>query len=329
MTQTANNYGTVLYELGVAGEVVAETERIFSLTPELSKSLGSPIVSAKEKHKLIDSIFPQEVRNFLKVLCDNGSVGELADIFSSYHTCYDAHNGILRATLSYVTPPTESQLAQMKEHLKKEYPEFHVLPMESYEGFCPGIPEVTEEKDEELKKTVRIFPHKMKGEGHYVALLQKGEPLPAKELKTKKKAGKIPADLEEFMKQVTWKLDGSRLDIHGERIYYMPEGLPDVRGIRFLRTGLLLGELKKNRFEPSQAFAMCLKKDEYAQIIDLPCEDERVRRYLKGETLDVDDLTERKAKGWYLVCVDGFPLGWGKVSNGTLKNKYLPGWRLC
>ena len=69
--------------------------------------------------------------------------------------------------------------------------------------------------------------------------------------------------------------------------------------------------------------------DEYAQIIDLPCEDERVRRYLKGETLDVDDLTERKAKGWYLVCVDGFPLGWGKVSNGTLKNKYLPGWRLC
>ena len=215
------------------------------------------------------------------------------------------------------------------EHLKKEYPEFHVLPMESYEGFCPGIPEVTEEKDEELKKTVRIFPHKMKGEGHYVALLQKGEPLPAKELKTKKKAGKIPADLEEFMKQVTWKLDGSRLDIHGERIYYMPEGLPDVRGIRFLRTGLLLGELKKNRFEPSQAFAMCLKKDEYAQIIDLPCEDERVRRYLKGETLDVDDLTERKAKGWYLVCVDGFPLGWGKVSNGTLKNKYLPGWRLC
>ena len=124
-------------------------------------------------------------------------------------------------------------------------------------------------------------------------------------------------------------MDGSRLDIHGERVYYMPENLPELKGARFLRSGLLLGELKKKRFEPSQAFAMCLKKDEYAQIIDLPCEDERVRRYLKGETLDVDDLTERKAKGWYLVCVDGFPLGWGKVSNGTLKNKYLPGWRLC
>ena len=167
----------------------------------------------------------------------------------------------------------------------------------------------------------------MKGEGHYVALLQKGEPLPAKELKPKKKSGRIPADLEEFMKQVTWKLDGSRLDIHGERIYYMPEGLPDVRGIRFLRTGLLLGELKKNRFEPSQALAMNLKMEEYAHTLNLSSDDDRLMRYLKGETIDVEDLIPAKAKGWHLVCTDGFPLGWGKVTNGTLKNKYLPGWR--
>ena len=50
-------------------------------------------------------------------------------------------------------------------------------------------------------------------------------------------------------------------------------------------------------------------------------------RYLKGETIDVEDLIPAKAKGWHLVCTDGFPLGWGKVTNGTLKNKYLPGWR--
>ena len=51
-------------------------------------------------------------------------------------------------------------------------------------------------------------------------------------------------------------------------------------------------------------------------------------RYLKGETLEVEDLIGEKAKGWYLVCVDGFPLGFGKAGRGTLKNKYLPGWRL-
>ena len=219
---------------------------------------------------------------------------------------------------------------QMIEHLKEEYPEFHVLGIEPYyDGFCLGIPEETRSRDPELAKTVRIFPHKMKGEGHYLALLQKGEPLPAKELKLKKKSAKIPEELAEFMQDISWELDASRLDIHGERIYYMPEELPDVRGIRFLRTGLLLGELKKKRFEPSQALAMYLKKEEFAHCIDFSAEDDRVRRYLKGETLEVDELMEKKAKGWHLVCVDGYPLGWGKIAGGTLKNKYLPGWRLC
>lgn len=109
----------------------------------------------------------------------------------------------------------------------------------------------------------------------------------------------------------------------------MPEELPYVRGIRFLRTGLLLGEVKKNRFEPSQAFAMYLKKEEYKKTIDMSAEDERIFRYLKGETLEVSDLAGSSEKGWYLVCVDSFPLGWGKLADGTLKNKYLPGWRLC
>ena len=139
---------------------------------------------------------------------------------------------------------------------------------------------------------------------------------------------KLPEELEEFLNDVKKEIRTDLLDIHGERVYVMPAGLPNLKGLRFLRTGLLLGELKKKRFEPSQAFAMTLKKDDYEKIVDLPLEDDRVSRYLKGETLDVDDLVEMKAKGWYLVCVDGYPLGWGKLANGTLKNKYLPGWRL-
>ena len=97
--------------------------------------------------------------------------------------------------------------------------------------------------------------------------------------------------------------------------------------MRFLRTGLLLGELKKNRFEPSQALAMALCPEDFDQVISLPCSDERVIRYLKGETLDVEDQVPTTRKGWQLFCVDGYPLGWGKLSGGTLKNKYLPGWR--
>ena len=138
---------------------------------------------------------------------------------------------------------------------------------------------------------------------------------------------KNPEQLEEFLGHIDRKFESSRMDLRGEKVYYMPEGLPTLRGIRFLRTGLLMGELKKNRFEPSQALAMNLKKEEYDQVIDLPLEDERVMKYLKGETLDVEDLVKPKDKGWYLICVDGYPLGFGKLVNQMLKNKYLPGWR--
>ena len=118
-----------------------------------------------------------------------------------------------------------------------------------------------------------------------------------------------------------------RLEIREERLYLLPENIPDLKGIRVMRSGLLLGELKKNRFEPSQAFAMVLKKEQYKATIDLASIDHRVIRYLKGETIEVDDLPLKRQKGWQLVCVDGYPLGWGKLVNGSLRNKYLPGWR--
>lgn len=219
---------------------------------------------------------------------------------------------------------------QTIEYLLEQFPQFTICEMEGYEGFAPGRPEETKAKLAEIQKTVRIFPHKMQGEGHYLALLKKGESredactLPSRESKPLRK---LPEELEAFFRDVAEYLDIRRLDIREERVYYMPEGLPELKGIRFLRSGLLLGELKKKRFEPSQALAMCLSKETYKNILNLSVEDERVIKYLKGETLDVEDLIGRKEKGWYLVCVDGYPLGFGKLANQTLKNKYLPGWR--
>ena len=65
-------------------------------------------------------------------------------------------------------------------------------------------------------------------------------------------------------------------------------------------------------------------RSKIADAVDNFCSKHNIKLSKK----DVDDLVETKAKGWYLVCVDGYPLGWGKLANGTLKNKYLPGWRL-
>ena len=72
---------------------------------------------------------------------------------------------------------------------------------------------------------------------------------------------------------------------------------------------------------------MSLSADEYDNVLSLPADDERVIRYLKGETIEYSDSEDLK-KGWVLIAVDGFPLGFGKAANGQIKNKYLPGWRM-
>ena len=215
------------------------------------------------------------------------------------------------------------------EYLLQEYPEFEICDIRPYEGFSQGIPGESVSGNPALAKTVRIFPHRMEGEGHFLALLRKNGERPKRQEFSRTGTGrkKLPAELEQFLSLISRKFDVSRIDIHGGKVYFMPEGLPDMKGIRFLRTGLLMGEMKKNRFEPSQALAMNLKKEEYPFILNLSAEDQRVIKYLKGETLDVEDLTGPKEKGWYLVCTDGYPLGFGKLVNQTLKNKYLPGWR--
>ena len=86
-----------------------------------------------------------------------------------------------------------------------------------------------------------------------------------------------------------------------------------------------MGEVKNERFEPSQALACALKAEEYDKRIDFDADAPDVIKYLKCESIDVSQNAE---DGYVLVCCGGFPLGWGKLSGGRLKNKYLPGWRM-
>lgn len=188
-----------------------------------------------------------------------------------------------------------------------------------------------------LDGCIRLFPHKIKGEGHFIALLQKtlqtaGEaggapgagnadhktPVPGRKA--------IPEELSAFLSLISKKFDETRIMIKNDCVYYLPEDFVPAKELRYLRTGLLLGELKKARFEPGQALAMALKPEEFAQTVNWNREDERVIRYLKGETTSLTD-EEGPKKGWCLVCVDGCPLGFAKGAGMTLKNKYYPGWR--
>ena len=121
MTQTANNYGTVLFELGVEKETVEEMKRIFSLTGELPRVLDCPVVSGREKHRLIEQLFPKEVWNFLKEMCDHGNVSEMEDVFKAYTRCYDEANGILKTVMYCAGTPDEEQLAQIRNYLAGKY----------------------------------------------------------------------------------------------------------------------------------------------------------------------------------------------------------------
>ena len=241
-------------------------------------------------------------------------------------------------------------------HLLESRPEMEVIPMEDYEGFAPGI--LSFEGQDFHKDCVlcrRIWPHRMMGEGHFLALLRKrGEPdlagdkdhssskqkegdlfipegMSEREKKSRKKAKKDKKDkeaaaaLQEFLSHVGRPDYVAGLDIRGEKVYYVAD--PSLAGLRlhFLRNGIYLGDLKKKRFEPSQPFALALAAGDYDQVIDFSARDEKIKRYLAGESIQVEN--QEGLKGWVLLSVEGYPLGWGKLAGSLLKNKYPVSWR--
>lgn len=214
-------------------------------------------------------------------------------------------------------------------HLLRERPEMKLIDIKPYEGFSEGYTDDEEAALMHMEKTVRIFPHKMEGEGHFVALLEKSQDAPCVFYPKRKPFNeKITDELKDFLKQTSYPIDVKDINIRDDKVYVVSPDMPNENGLRIMRGGLLLGELKKNRFEPSQAFAMVLKKEQFNNTIDLPVSDERVVRYLKGETIDVEEACNTTRNGWTLFCVDGYPLGWGKFNGSSLKNKYLAGWRM-
>ncbi len=213
-------------------------------------------------------------------------------------------------------------------HLLNNRDDFELVDIKPYEGFSHGFEISSEAKDKNINKTVRIFPHKMRGEGHYVALLRKKGDNEINNIRYISQGfnSKMPTEVTDFLDSFNFEYDKKYINIRGTYVYLISKYMQEEKGLRIIRNGLLLGEIKKNRFEPSQALAMALKLSDYPNVINLDVKDERVVKYLKGETLDCDDFTDVK-DGWVLIGVSGYPLGWGKFKNGQVKNKYLAGWR--
>ena len=125
----------------------------------------------------------------------------------------------------------------------------------------------------------------------------------------------------EFYKTLAENTD--RLLEFGDSLYLAPEFMPDIKGLKVYRAGIKLGTFKKNRFEPDHALSHVLKPGDSNSYVNLSADSNEVRQYLSGMTINCD----REMKGWCLVCVAGFPLGWGKAAGGVIKNHYPKGLR--
>jgi NOL1/NOP2/fmu family ribosome biogenesis protein len=161
----------------------------------------------------------------------------------------------------------------------------------------------------------RMWPHKLLGEGHFAAVLRKkgdepaeGEGCPGQ---------KLPKEWLSFAKELEISLPAGKAISFGQSLYWAPEDLPELRGLKVERCGLELGVVKKDRFEPAHALALWLR--DCANTAELSLEEAEV--YMQGNVLPT------KIKGWCLVTVGGYSLGWGKGDGKQLKNHYPKGLR--
>lgn len=203
----------------------------------------------------------------------------------------------------------------------KNHSEFSLEQIRLYPGMEPGRPEWVLGGSSELVKTVRLWPHKLKGEGHFMALLKKeGAAGAGFGVMEKSVPEKECREWTEFKEQyLQKKLEGTYLKF-GDQLFLAPKECPSLKGLKVLRAGLHLGTVKKNRFEPSHALALSLKPDEMKKSYEV--DEKTAQYYLQGQTFAAEG-----EKGWYLVCVEGYSLGFGKLSGTVMKNHYPKGLR--
>lgn len=198
--------------------------------------------------------------------------------------------------------------------------------------------------DWKLECTRRIWPHKERGEGHFVAKLVRDgniiDYLPEKIIKNKNKSISINDFFVGKSSPLAYAFGEKMMNcfqpyIQGEHVYMLNKEIcPElIKKLKIVKPGLEVAEIKKDRLEPSHSLAMALKPSDVKSFLNLS--DEQSAKYLWGETIVInenelcfnDETVDRKKGFWILVCVHNISIGWAKYVNGTLKNHYPKGLR--
>jgi NOL1/NOP2/sun family putative RNA methylase len=203
---------------------------------------------------------------------------------------------------------------------------FEIIQPKSYPGFDRGQPEWVNASICHLEKSVRIWPHRSIGEGQYIALMRKKGEAIFRSLPLQKSnlSREIFIIFHEFC-QNTFKSkitdyfedQQDRLYLRNNQLFMIPEKTPILSGIHTFVPGWYIGTCHKRRFEPSHAMALAISVKDAKSVLNFPFYSQIIEQYLNGES-----FVSPGESGWVLVCVDGFPLGWGKRVGSQVKNFY-------
>ena len=258
------------------------------------------------------------------------------DILSAAAKMLKCGGRLIYSTCTFAPEENECVLARFLP----EHPEFEIVDPEiKIDGFTSGNPLWAKEfgqldnVPEGLEKCVRLFPHRADAEGHFAAVLRKrdgDEAVAVKKDRQKKNSPKAvllkwEKQFDEFARTALTPEFAKELlqrptAVFGNNVYALPCEL-SLDGLRVLRAGLHLGEVKGNTFLPSHALALSMKKSDAVRSFHLSRE--QATAYVRGETISAPDLE----KGWTLLVYEGVSLGFGKVSDGIIKNHYPKGLR--
>lgn len=187
------------------------------------------------------------------------------------------------------------------------------------QAFCPEVQDTID-----LTRCRRIFPQHG-GEGHFIALLKRSEDdipsTPAMYNYPPKDAHRQAA--EELYRHCFTDEPGGIFVTFGEQVRLLPPHLPRCSNLGVLSAGIATSVVCKNRLEPTHSLFVASQAEHCRQILDFSISDSRLIAFLHGEEIACDDQN-----GWTAVCVNGIPVGFGKASNGKLKNRYPKGLRL-
>ena len=179
--------------------------------------------------------------------------------------------------------------------------------------------------DLKLIKMRKLYPHEVRGEGHFYAVLEKQGDERAEPKCAPCTCEKVYEKLYREWESQTLKIKIPALYQRGTCLYglFAPMHVPPLGSkIVVKQAGVFLGRpsADNKRFEISHTLAMCLRREE-AKCVEV--DRDTALKYLRGLTFECGE-----ENGWRLVICSGHPLGWCKIVNGTAKNHLPKGIRI-